>query len=260
MRTKSDMAYGFAALAERQMLLRNARERAIHEQPVAESGLRYRFITISRKDGSLGDTTALELSSRLRWRVYDKEIVHQIAQDSHVRQSLVEQLDERSQNLIHESLQRVLTMAAGASFGAEEYHKVLIKTLAYVAACGEAILVGRGANFVLREEGLGLHVRIVASPEVRVERLSRRWGVPAAEARQRMEQIDTERRNFIRHYYRQDIDDPRYYDIIFSTDYLSAGQVADCIMSMTGMPAPDRRVTGTSTDSTGVQTQGSLSL
>jgi len=248
--TKSGDAYGSAQLAERQMLLRNVRDRALHESPTVETSLRYRFITISRKIGSLGNAVAQDLAVRLSWRVFDKEIVDHIAQHGHVRQSLVEQLDERSQNLIHESVQRLLTMAAGSSFGAEEYHEALLKTFAYMAARGEAILVGRGANFALREETRGLHVRIVASPEVRVRRLKQRWGVPALEARQRMEQTDTERRNFIRHHFKQEIDDLHHYDVVFNTDILTARQVSDSILGMIGLPAVAHVITEDSTSTT----------
>ncbi len=232
---KSGDAYGTTQLAERQMLLRNARDRALHESPTAKvNKINYRFITISRMRGSLGDAVARDLADRLGWQVFDREIVDHIAQHSHVRQSLVEQLDERAQNLIHESVQRFLTMAAGASFGAEEYREALLKTIAYLAARGDAILVGRGANFALRGEKGGLHVRIIASPEVRARRLMERWGVSLAKARQRMEQMDMERRSFVKHLFKQDIADPHPYDVVFNTDNLTARQVADSLMVALG--------------------------
>jgi hypothetical protein len=259
--TKSGEAYGSAQLAERQMLLRSVRDRALRESPaVKTSGLGYRFITISRRRGSLGDAAALELARHLGWRVFDKEIVEDIARHGRVRQSLVEQLDERSQNLVHETIQRLFTMAAGASFGAEEYHEALLKTFVYMAARGEAIIVGRGANFALRGECGGLHVRIVASPEVRIQRLMDRWGVAATEARQRMEQMDSERRNFVRHHFKQDIDDLRYYDVVFNTDHLTGCQVADSLLSMMGAPETGLRSARGLTDSAHAPDRRSLSL
>jgi len=257
--TKSGDAYGSAQLAERQMLLRNVRDRALHESPPIETSLRYRFITVSRKIGSLGDAVVQDLAVHLGWRVFDREIVEHIAQHSHVRQSLVEQLDERSQNLIHETVQRLLTMAAGASFGAEEYHEALLKTFAYMVARGEAILVGRGANFALREETRGLHVRIIASPEVRARRLMQRSGIPALEARQRIEQMDTERRNFVRHHFKQDIDDLRHYDVVFNTDILTARQISDSILGMIGPPAVDHEIAEDSMNATKTQKPKGLS-
>ncbi|HYK88368.1 MAG TPA: cytidylate kinase-like family protein [Acidobacteriota bacterium] len=247
--TKSGDDYGTALLAERQMLLRTVRDRALHEISAARAtNPGYRFITISRRRGSLGDAIAHDLARRLGWQVFDREIVDHIALHSNVRQTLVEQLDERAQNLIHESVQRLLNMAAGASFGAEEYRDALLKALAFVAGRGDAILVGRGANFALRSESGGFHIRIVASPEVRIRRLMQRWQISLADARQRIDQMDSERRNFVRHHFKQDIDDFRHYDAVFNTDNLTARQVADSIMAMLSGTVPEIESSSDATD------------
>ena len=242
MQTNSGEPYGAAHLVERQMLLHEARDKAARASPTEKPDLHYRFITLSRDIGSLGDTIARDLAQRLGWAVVDREIVDHIARDSHVRQGLVHQLDERTQSLVHETIQRFLRMAEGGSFGVAEYRESLLKTMAYLSARGEAILVGRGANFALRGEGKGLHVRIVASPGVRAQRLSLRWHVSPAEAHWRMEELDTERRSFIRHLYRKNIDDPCFYDLVFCTDYSLPAQVVEAILSVMGIVPESREV------------------
>lgn len=219
-------------LIERQMLLWQARRRAERERPVAEEGPRFRYITIGRGDGTLGDEIARELANRLGWHVFDKEIVNYIAENSHVRESLVRQLDERSQGLITDTILRLLRMPEWASFGSDEYHEALLKTLAYISAQGAAVLVGRGANFALRSEGAGLHIRAVASEEVRLQRLSQSWHVSPELARRCMVAGDEGRRDYVRHYFKQDVDDVRFYDIVFNTDFLTAENVADSVLGM----------------------------
>jgi cytidylate kinase len=214
------------------MLLHDELDKAIQARHATRSDVLYRYITISRDKGSLGDAIARELAARLGWSVFDKEIVDYIAQNSHVRQHLVQQLDERAQNLVHETIQRFLRMAEGGSFGIAEYRESLLKSLAYIATRGYAVIVGRGSNFALRNESGGLHVRIVASPEVRAQRLCLRWHVPPEEARWRMEEMDLERRNFIRHHFKQSMDDPCAYDLCFSTDRLTPMQVADSLLGV----------------------------
>ena len=233
--TKSGQHYGTAHMIERQMLLHYARARAGGESPAEKPPLRYRFITISRDPGSLGDEIAQELAGHLGWRVFDREIVDYISQNSHVRQSLVQQLDEKVQNMVHESVQRLLRMAEGGSFGVEEYHEALLKTLAFLATQGESILVGRGANFALRNDP-GLHIRVVASADVRAERLSQRWHVSLEEASLRMQELDAERKNFIRRHFKHDLNDLRYYDLVFNTDHLPPQKVVASILGILGMP------------------------
>ncbi len=217
-------------MIERQMLLWQARHRAEHEKPVEEPGPKYRFITISRGDGTLGDEVAKELAKRLGWRVFDSEIVNFIAENSHVRESLVRQLDERSQGLITDSIMRLLRMPEWKSFGSDEYHEALLRTLAYLSTQGEAILVGRGANFALRRENHGLHIRTVASQEVRVKRLSACWRVAPDLCRRCMLAGDEERRHFVRHHFKQDIDDLTYYDMVFNTDHMTVDDVIKSVL------------------------------
>lgn len=234
--TGSGEAFGTVHLVERRMLFHDAVARAAGKSRAEEPACRYRFMTVSRDPGTMGDGIAQELAGHLGWRVYDKEIVNCIARNSHVRESMVQELDERAQNLIHDTVQRFLRMAEGGSFGIEEYHEALLKTLAFLATRGEAILVGRGANFALQAERTGLHVRIVGSLEVRVERLSQRWGVPRAEAHKRVLELDAERRNYIRHHFKQDLNDHRFYDLVFNTDHMDPHQVVASVLGVLCVP------------------------
>ena len=234
--TKSGESYGTGHLIERQLLLSNVLKKAVNEAPIAEPENRFRFLTISRDHGSMGDAIAQELAGHLGWHVFDKEIVNYIAENSHVRESLVRQLDERSQSLIQDTIQRFLGMVEGGSFGIEDYHHALIRALAYLSARGEAIIIGRGANFAPRAERHGLHIRITASPETRVARLSERWKVSASEARRRMLALDSERRDFVRRHFHHDINDDRYYDLIYNTDQMEPDHVIASILAVISLP------------------------
>ena len=219
-------------MIERQMLLWQARHRAESEKPCVDAVSRFQFITITRSDGTLGDEVAQELATRLGWRVFDSEIVNYIAENSHVRESLVRQLDERSQGLIADSIMRLLRMPEWKSFGSDEYHEALIRTLAYLSTQGDAILVGRGANFALHGEDHGLHIRTVASQAVRVKRLGKAWHVAPEPVRRCMLAGDEERRHFVRHHFKQDLDDLTYYDMVFNTDHMTVDDVVSSVLAV----------------------------
>jgi cytidylate kinase len=223
-----------AELVEQQLFLWNARRLAALEKYKKESA--HRFLTIARDEGSLGNEIGQELSRCLGWHVFDTEILTYIAKNSHVREKLVRELDQKSQGYIKDAIPRLLSIPEYVSFGREEYHEALLKTLICLATQGAAILVGRGANFVLRGDTHGLNVRVTASPEVRARRLSQDWKVTVEEARRRMRVDDEERRKFIRHYYRQDFDDACFYDIVVNTDRVSTEQVASSILAFMNHP------------------------
>jgi len=221
---KSGELSGFVHLVERQMLLCEERRKLVSEGPAERIASSYQFITISRDFGALGDIAASELAARLHWRVYDKEIVDYIASNGHVRHRLVQQMDERAQDLIHDTVDRLLRMFAGGAFGNEEYHVALLRSLATLAARGGVILLGHGGAFALRGQP-GLHLRITASLDLRVERVSKRWRVSLEEARHRVLQTDTQRRDFIRYHFKAEADDVRFFDAVFNTDHTTVNQV-----------------------------------
>jgi cytidylate kinase len=236
---KASEALGTLSLIERQMLLYNARRRLVRENPAVELPGPYRFITISRDIGALGDFVASELATRLCWHIFEKEIVDYIAKHGHVRQDLVRQMDERGQSLVHDTVDRLLRMFQGGSFGNEEYHAALLKTLATLAAQGGAILVGHGGAFALQGQP-GLHVRITASQTARIERLSQRWMASIEETRKRVQQIDEERRQFILYHFKVNREDSRFFDLIFSTDHIGVEQVVQSILG--AMQHPEKVV------------------
>jgi cytidylate kinase len=218
-------------ISERQMRLWNALHPTEHSKNVP-----HHFITISPDEGSLGSEIAQALARSLGWQMYDKEIVNEIASNSHVREEMVRQLDEKSQglayHLILESIVDMFKIPGSSHFGTEDYHESLLKTLATIAARGDAVLVGRGANFALRWSEQGIHVRIVGSMEVRAQRFGKAHQLNPEVARQRLLAMDAERRDFIRYHFKQNYDDVRFYHAIFNTDHLSVEQAVGSILPL----------------------------
>ncbi len=232
-------------LIERQMILYEEKRKLARQDTAPELKGSYNFITISRDVGAMGDAVASEIASRLKWKVYDKEIVDYIAKHSRVRHNLVDQMDEKTQSLLQDSVSRLLRVLQGQpGLSKEEYHIALINTLAALAAKGSAILLGHGGAFVLQEQP-GLHVRITASLSERVKRLSKRWNMPMDKTRRSVRKTDVQRRDFIRHHFNQDRDDARFYHLVFNTDHLALDHIVaailgiiECSRQQAASPAP----------------------
>jgi cytidylate kinase len=222
---------GFVHLVERQMLLHEERRKLARQQAAGELKGPYNFITISRDIGALGDVVASEMALRLQWKVYDQEIVDYIAQNSHIRRNLVDQLDEKAQSLVHETVERWLLMLQGQSYSSDEYHVALIKALATLAAQGHSILLGRGGAYALQDQP-GLHVRITASLPVRVLRLSKRWQISIEETKKIVLRTDAERKEFIQHHFKPDRNESCYFHLVLNTDSLSVDHVVAAIIGI----------------------------
>src|SRR5262249_14197338 len=86
---------------------------------------------------------------------------------------------------------------------AEKYVHALKRIMEEYAAKGNAILVGRGAHFILKDAD-ALHIRLVADMSYRIQRVMEvRW-VNEAPAKEIIRQNDHDRAAFHRHYFRAD--------------------------------------------------------
>ena len=163
-------------------------------------------ITISRELGSAGDRIADLLCDRLGYCRVDKAMIMQIAQDAGVNVEAVTAAERdlsRKPRLISTdltSLYRKDPSAFEKTTGVNEriYARVLHETMERFAAQGNAVIVGRGGQIILRDWPDALHVHLYAPLEVRVRRIMERFGIPEDVAKQRIDRSDEEKRHYFR--------------------------------------------------------------
>jgi cytidylate kinase len=168
------------------------------------------WISFSRELGSGGDELARLVGEALGWRVYDREILSGVAEETHCDTLLVERFDEKAVREVGEYLAPLILPddpgQARALIG-------LRNVIRRIGRDGKAILVGRGANFVLHPSG-GLRVRAVGTPAERAEALTRTEGIAIHEARRRVTESDAAQRAFVQQAFQRDIDDTAGYDLV----------------------------------------------
>jgi len=94
------------------------------------------------------------------------------------------------------------------------------------------VFLGRGVELILPPER-GLRVRIIASDEVRAQRVAERMTMSAALARAEMERIDREREDYRKSHFGKRANEPANYDLILNTDRFGADEAVEIIR--TGM-------------------------
>jgi cytidylate kinase len=106
-------------------------------------------------------------------------------------------------------------LAAVPSVSESAYVRHLIETILSLGAHGECVIVGRGAAQILPADTT-LRVRLVGALEDRITTLARRLGLSREQAARKVEQMDRERRAFIRDHFQKDVTDPRGYDLVLN--------------------------------------------
>jgi len=184
-------------------------------------------ITISREPGSGGGIVATELGEKLGLDVFHQEIINEMAESAQVSSRILETLDEKGLSVLEEW---ITSLVDNRHLWPDQYLRHLMKVIGTIGKHGSAVIVGRGANFVLPPEGR-IRVRIVAPLDVRVENVSSNFGVSAEDAKRRIIRTESERRAFIRKYFNADITDPINYDLVLNTGTLSIAAASDAIKS-----------------------------
>jgi cytidylate kinase len=194
-------------------------------------------ITIGRFCGSGGSIVAEMLGKRLGIEVYDRNILSLASSDSGINEEAFEKADE---DLRSSLLYRVSRSAfdgqpiepEGANNTANtnlyNYQAKVIKGLADSSSC---VIIGRCADYVLRDRYNVLRVFIASDKESSAERESKRSKITLPEARKKIDKIDRRRGEYYRFYTGQPWGDPRRFDLCLNTDVYTFEQCVDMIIA-----------------------------
>jgi len=188
-------------------------------------------VAISRKVGSYGDEIAALVAQRLGYRLVDREQVHRLAQDcdDEFRRACAVFEAERGQGGLWEHL-----------FFGDPAHAALFAALNLeLAAQGQVVLVGRGAQIVLQGLPGVFKARIVAPKALRVERIMALKGLSQEEAQEYVSRHDDQRRALIQSVFRADLNDWSLYDLVLNTAGMTKQAAAEVIArGVELLPAP----------------------
>jgi cytidylate kinase len=170
-------------------------------------------ITISREMGSGGKSTANLIATYLGkpWKVYDHELIDEIAKDKDLEQELI-----NSVNLKRLPLADIITAKTfGKRFSnLSGYHRHLIRVMTLVGLKGHVIILGRGGNFLFPD---ALNIRMICQLDQRIIWQMTYEHIPRPEAIKRIEESDKERKKFVRSLFNHNHCNAYHYDLAIKT-------------------------------------------
>ncbi|BBO90803.1 AAA family ATPase [Desulfosarcina ovata] len=182
-------------------------------------------ITLSREPGSGGKLVARAVADRLGLDLFDQQVINAMADNADTTTRVIQTLDERGVSMIEDWVSAAIS---DRHLWPDEVSRVLMRVISAIGRHGRAIIVGRGANFILPPEAR-FRTRIIAPLENRVSRVAETHGVSKDDARRRVLRTESDRRAFVRKYFHSDISDPVNYDMILNTATLSVESAAAAI-------------------------------
>ncbi len=216
----------------------------------SEAGIRIRpVITISRQIGSGGDQLALNVADHLGFRYVDKSFIVKVAEELKMSETQFAELSEDTyvfRGFIDRLLgRREVTMRHPApptkgdkvtftALDEERYLQSIQKVITEISREGNAVIVGRGGQMILRNHPHAYHVRVIAPLEARVRRLilTLYRGMSPEEVKMFIASGDKAAAQYIRRFYGVDWNDPTLYDLCINTAKLDMDQAAANIISI----------------------------
>jgi cytidylate kinase len=170
-------------------------------------------ITISRESGSGGTVFASRLAKELKFDLFHREVIQEMAQSANISERIVKTLDEKGLSVIEDA---IASLVNERHLWPDQFLRHLMKVIGTIGKHGRAVIIGRCAHCILSHDSV-LRIRVIAPMALRVHNISERLDITEAEAQKRILKTDANRLSFARKYFYTDVSDPLHYDLVINT-------------------------------------------
>jgi len=199
------------------------------------------LITISRQFGAGGKTLGEMVSEKLGYTLYDKELIQMIAEKAKVSENGVEFIEKESRGkfgiFISGMVPKVIADLKGKkksedTIEEEVYIDVLKDIFTKIAEEGNAVIIGRGGQYVLQNKKDVFHVLATARKEDRAKFLVKKYKLSLKDAIKAVELDDKKRLNLYRKYGRDDYDKALVYHLVLNTSNIDLDSACELICEL----------------------------
>jgi cytidylate kinase len=183
----------------------------------------FRLITIEREYGCGAAAIAAQLADQVGWKLWDQLLTEEIARLAQVDPSAVMRCDERMDSRFHRlaktfwrgSYERSSALG-NQIFDTDRMMSMMQETMNRIGQEGNAVIVGRGAPYFLRENPDAFHAFLYAPRSEKIRRIiaDRRSEQDAIEL---VDSVDRERIAYVKHYFNADWPTRSLYHVMLNT-------------------------------------------
>lgn len=190
------------------------------------------IITIGRQLGSGGKEIAEKLGELLNIKVYDKTLLEVAAKESGLDTTVFETADEQEHNSffgglfsIHGSMSDYMPMSN--CIENDKLFEIQSETIRNIAEKESCIIVGRCAEYVLRDHPDRISIFITANEKDRIERIMNMEHLEHGKAIEFIEKGDKRRRSYHDYYTTTSWGEARSYDICVNSSRMGIEGTVD---------------------------------
>ena len=190
------------------------------------------IIAIGREFGSGGYEIGRLLAEKLGITFYDKQLNEMAAEESGLPLQKVEELEEHlAREVLYDFRAAAYDMAGEGLSPEEQLFVAQTAVIRRIAASDEScVIMGRCADYILRENPNCFRIFIHAIPRARIARLMAQYDLTEDEARRQMQNTDAARRNHYKHFTGQDYGRQESYQLSVDSATLGTESSVQLIM------------------------------
>lgn len=193
-----------------------------------------KLVTISREYGSGGRIIGKLLAEKLGVPFYDKEIIdNMVVEQSGFSKEIIEGAELKAKSSFSYNLASALNFCEGIGGSPLSVNeKVFLAQFQVIKEIGEkneGVIVGRCADYVLKDMPGVTNVFVFAEFEDRVKRAIEVYGDEAAKAESLVSTYDKARQNYYNYHTCQKWGDYKNYNLSINSSYITEEQAANLI-------------------------------
>ena len=194
-----------------------------------------KLVTISREYGSGGRKIGKILAEKLGVPLYDKEIIDMAVEKSGLSRDIIETAELRAKSSFSYSLSSAMSFGEGYIGDNVSLNEKLFITqvdvINQIASMGEGVIVGRCADYILREMPGVTNVFIHAELEDRIRRSIDEYGADSQKAKSIVQTYDKARANYYNYHTCQKWGEYSNYNLSINSSYITEEEAANLIVS-----------------------------
>ncbi len=184
-------------------------------------------VTIGRQYGSGGREIGEYLAGLLEVKYYDDGLIQEAARNSGLSSELLKEKDEKIPNTWSYAFSATTGFSLG--FGQESLFKIQSDTIRSLVAKSSCVIVGRSADYVLRNNPRCITIFIHAPAKERIPRVARRNSITEKEAAERIVKTDKARAAYYNFYTNKHWGASQSYDLSIDSSLLGIEGTAEAI-------------------------------
>ena len=193
-------------------------------------------ITVGRQYGSGGREIGTALANRFGIAYYDDLLLKKAAEESGLCEELFHSFDERPKSFLYSIAldPYSFSMSHITSKGSIEQQVYLAtyETIQKLADQGPCVLIGRCADYALKDRSDVINLFITAPLESRIKRVAMRNSITEEEARERIRKRDKDRAAYYNFYSAKEWGDAKSYDLCIDSSLLGIAGTVDLLADL----------------------------